>query len=873
MRHTSPYMIGKRIAHYDITSHLGSGGMGDVFEATDSRLGRSVAMKFLGEAFVADPDRVARFEREARVLASLNHPRIAAIYGFEQADSRRFLVMELVPGLTLADRIRLSPLAADEALAIGKQIAEALEVAHAQGIVHRDLKPANVKVTPDGSVKVLDFGLAKAMSGDAVEASLANSPTMMSAASMPGLILGTAPYMSPEQTKGRAVDRRTDIFAFGCVLYEMLTGRRAFDGDDVTEILGAVVRLEPDWSALPPAAGPRIRELLRWCLEKNQKNRLSDATDLRLLIEAAQVAPAAPAMAAAAPPRRRRYLWLALAAALIAASAVAWNMRAPAADTGAVRFDVVAPEGVSFVRSVQYEFLSPDGRTLAFVAGADGKSSIWVRPLDAPAPVMLQGTEGAHALFWSGDSRNIGFLAQNKIKRVRAAGGPVEIICNESDREGAWSAQGVVLIGGQLGKPLLRVPAAGGQAVPATELDPSKKEISHDYPNFFPDGRHFLYMARSDNAQYELYTGTLDSKERKLVPGIKTSAKYSSTGHLIFGRNDMLMAQPFDVARMELSGEPVPIAEMSSPPRPFYSVSTNGGVSYLPIAGTSSSQLIWFDRNGKQLSIAGGPGEYQTPNLSADGRYVAFERGSPPDIWIGDLQKGLTSRFTSDPGADRDPVWSPDGKMLVYGSDRRKSGGKLGIYQRPFGVVGEDKLLRETKGPAFPFSWSRDGKYVAYLQGRDFWALPMTETTGDPKPLRLTETPFVKRWSRISPDAHWIAYSSDERGEAGAVYVQSFPGQGAKQQVSAAGGRSPQWRPDGSELYYVSEDSMLMSVSITKAGSSLEFGAPQPLFRLSPGADSFNVSADGRFLVNFSPTASVANRVAVILNWVAGLRK
>jgi len=870
-----PLTVGTQLGSHEITALLGEGGMGEVYRARDLKLKREVAIKILPEEFARDADRLIRFQREAEVLASLNHPNIAGIYDFQEANGFRYLVLELVEGETLADRIARGPVPLDEALNIAKGICEALETAHERGIVHRDLKPANIKLTPDGKVKVLDFGLAKAMESEAApNANLSNSPTIISAASMPGLILGTAPYMSPEQAKGRPVDKRTDIFAFGCVLYEMLTGKPTFEGDDISQIIAHVLVRDPDWNRLPAAIPSRIRELLHLCLEKNVKNRLSDATDVRLLIEHALKELDAPAAEIARPKssRRREYLWAAGAFVFLVATAglAIRSGLTPAPELRAVRFDVLPPTGTTLSIGGQYNLLSPDGRMIAFVGVSEGKSLIWVRPLDSFIAQPLPGTEGGHAIFWSGDSHDIGFFAQGKVKRIPATGGLVQVICNEPDREAAWSAQGVVLIGGQQGKPLLRVPAAGGEPIPVTELDKSRKEISHDYPDFLPDGRHFLYMARvrttGSTADYQVYVGSLDSKERRLVPGIKTSAKYSA-GYVLFGRDNRLMAQRFDAGRLELSGEAFPITEMPSPPRPLFSFSTTGGVAYLPTTTQVDIQLAWFDRTGKRTAPVGSKGEYGQPKLSLDGKYIAFLRIDAvfrtSDIWLMDLQRGITSRLTPAPASN--PVWAPDGKAIVFTSIRD---GVAGLYERAVGVVGEDKLLLKGEGQMRATDWSRDGKYLAYVAGDNIWALPLV---GQTEPLRVTQASFDGGNARISPDGNWVAYDSNETGQRSEIYVQSFPKPGAKQQVSAAGGSIPRWSADGTELFFLSEDFTLMSVSIKGTGPSLEIGAPQPLFQTGLARGKFySVSADGRFLMDDPKADPSSNRIAVILNWQAG---
>jgi len=866
-----PLTIGSKLGSHEITALLGKGGMGEVYRARDLKLKREVAIKILPEVFSRDIDRLSRFQREAEVLASLNHPNIAAIHDLEETNGTRYLVLELVEGETLAERIARGSIPVEEALAIGKQLCEAFEAAHERGIIHRDLKPANIKLTPDGRVKVLDFGLAKAMETEAApNTNLSNSPTIMSGASMPGLILGTAPYMSPEQAKGRPIDKRTDIFAFGCVLYEMLTGKPTFEGDDVSQIIAHVLARDPDWERLPATVPSRIRELLRLCLEKNVKNRRSDATDVRLDIELALKELNAPAAEIAQPKssRRREYLWAAAAFAFLLTTAglAIWSALAPAPELHAVRFDVLPPAG-TILGGGQYNLLSPDGRMIAFVGTSEGKSLIWVRPLDSPIAQPLPGTEGGSAIFWSGDSHDIGFFAQGKVHRIPATGGLVQVICNEPDREAAWSAQGVVLIGGQQGKPLLRVTAAGGEPTPVTELDKSRKEISHDYPDFLPDGRHFLYMARAEQG-YQVYVGSLDSKERRLVPGIKTSAKYSA-GYVLFGRDNRLMAQRFDAGRLELSGEPFPITEMATPgPRPLFSVSTTGGVAYPSTFATADNQLAWFDRTGKETASVGSKGQHFLAQLSLDGKYIAYQRGfgANQDLWVMDVQKGIASPLTQGPAST--PVWSPDGKAIVFASIR---GGVAGLYERKVGVVGEDKLLWKGQGQVRATDWSRDGKYLAYLAGGDIWALPLD---GEREPMRVTQTSFIENNARISPDGKWIAYDSNETGQRSEIHVQSFPKTGVKQQVSAAGGLMPRWSMDGTELFFVAPDYTLMAVSIKPAGTSLEIGAPHSLFQtgLYPQA-YYSVSVDGRFLMDDLKSEAFRNRIEVILNWQALGRK
>jgi Tol biopolymer transport system component len=693
--------------------------------------------------------------------------------------------------------------------------------------------------------------------------------------------------MSPEQAKGKAVDRRADIWSFGVVVFEMLTGRMMFSGETASETMAQIMVQEPDWSALPASTPSWLRALLKRCLNRDPLKRLRDIGEARIALDEASSTAVEPVAVGAVRSRSllRKYAWPLLAFVFLLTTTVLATriFYAPVEGKHPVRFDIAPPEDARWSRSQIYRPLSPDGRKVAFVAASDGKPLIWLRSLDSSAAKPLRGTDDAEAIFWSGDSQYIGFFSQGKLKKVPIAGGPPQIVCNEYMREGAWNAEGVILIGGQVGKPLLRVAAAGGEPVHATELDPSKKEISHDYPDFLPDGRHFLFMARSEGGVFNVYVGSLDSQERHLLPGIATGASYSATGHVVFMHEGLMMAQPFDVRRMTLSGDAVPITETGAAagPRPFFSLSSDGSLAFLANRSRPSSQLAWFDRTGKELALVGPKGLYDSPDLSPDGKYVAFNRAG--DVWVMDVDKGITTRLTSDPAIDAYPVWSPDSRTITFSSGRATPG----LYQHVFGVVGEDKLLMKPLAPVIPSDWSHDGHYLAYYflyqRGRsesNIWAL---HVPGEPKPLRVTQTPFTEVSPRISPDGHWIAYSSNESGRF-EVVIQSFPEPGVKQQVSTSGGSEPLWSRDGKELFYIAPDLTLMAVSVKAAGSSLETAAPSALFQKRLSSDTFNgggsipsrnysVSADGRFLMNVTDSDSVFTPITVILNWAAGLKK
>jgi Tol biopolymer transport system component len=876
--------------------------MGEVYRARDLKLKREVAIKVLPEEFSRDPERVSRFQREAEALAALNHPNIAAVYDLQESNATRFLVMELVDGETLADRLQHGPLPLDESLQIAKQIATALEMAHDKGIVHRDLKPANIKVTPNGTVKVLDFGLAKAF-GAREEINLSNSPTVVGG-TMAGVILGTAAYMSPEQARGKVVDRRADVWAFGCVLYEMLTGRQTFpNGETLSDTLAGVLAREPDWASLPPNIPQKIRSLLESCLRKDDRRRLRDMTFVRIEIEDAVNSPTAMAETRKQTlfPSRRLGLWPALAL-LFFLTSVGAILRfvvfsRPASLGSPARFEVLLPGGAPLTGQFK---LSPDGQKLAFVAGSQvGKQEIWVRRIDSFSAEPLPSTEGnvgVGTIFWSADSQYIGYYSDNQLKKVAAAGGPSQVICNVVGPPavfGTWNADGVILLGSVgSGGPLLRVSELGGQPVPITELDTAHGETSHSFPFFLPDGRHYFYLSTSSGAAATAYIGTLGAKDRRPLPGIASPAQFDSSGHVYYVRDRALVAQQFDFNRLELRGDASPIADVSAPPTVLFSVtalqldlrlglfttiSLNGSIAYRAgqrSGGAEGTELVWFDRKGTPLGLAAPAAEYTNPGLSRDGSLIAFERGSPQDIFVLDVKKGVTTRVTTHMAADMLPVWSPDGHSIVFTSDRN---GARNLYTRDFNVVGDDKLLlnAQTVGPD---DWACDGKYIIYDSAppkRHIWALSMP----DRKPSQITFSEFQERGGRVSPDCHWIAYTASNQGVPQLV-IQSFPEPGTRKQVSTEGGSVIRWRRDGKELYYLAPDATLMAVSINSTAASIDAGAPQKLFKapvaVTGGTRDYDIAPDGRFLVNVTNPAATnptAALISLILNWPASQQK
>ena len=891
---------GTRLGTYTITSLIGAGGMGEVYQARDSKLERDVALKVLPEQFARDQERLARFQREAKLLASLNHPNIATIHGLEQSGDTHYLVMELVAGKTLRDRLlRDGRVPVEEALAIARQIAEALEAAHEseKGIIHRDLKPANVKVTPDGKVKVLDFGLAKAFATDAASQDFSNSPTLSMAPTMQGVIMGTASYMSPEQARGLPVTKATDIFAFGAVLYELLTGKQAFQGEDVGEILATVVKSEPDWSRLPGDTPPSVRTLLKRCLRKERRQRLGDAGAVRIEIEDAIAWMAeGGAKETATPPIGRlavpgRAAWIVAAIAVVIAAA-GWGafayFRPRPQSAEAIQFLVSPPEGWDLLQtagsggaSPSPLAISPDGQRLAFAAtGPDGRSFLWVRPLDTLAAQMLSGTEGAAQPFWSPDGQFLAFFAEEKLKKIAASGGPVITLCDSSaGLSGAWNRDGVILLGSNQGSsPIFRVSATGGTPVTATTV--IEDDLSHARPTFLPDGRHFLYRTGT-GLSLSIYVASLDSSERKLLLKVNATPVVYSAGHLLFLRERTLMAQAFDSDRLELTGEAFPIAEeiqtYGTSPNAVFSASENGVLVY-QTGGTTHSSLLWFDRSRKQVGVLGEPGAFYGLELSPDGRRAAVsvnERNNR-DIWIYDLARGIRSRLTFDPAMEMDAIWSPDGSRLIFNSNRK---GRLNLYQKAADGSGEEALLFEDENGKVPLSWSADGPSLLYgtglataQTGTDLLVLPFA---GERRPIPLVQSPFNESQGRLSPDGKWVAYRSDESGRY-EIYVASYPALSAKRQISTGGGNWPRWRQDGREIFYFEIDGTLMAAAVNGSGAAVEVGAVKTLFetRVVVTPYPYDVTADGqRFLINTRPGDGATEPITVVVNWLAGVEK
>ena len=872
---------GSRIGPYEIGAQIGVGGMGEVYRATDTNLSRHVAIKVLPASMATDADRLARFDREAKTLAALSHPNIAAIYGLERFDGQTALVMELVPGPTLAERIAEGPIPVDEALAIAKQVVEALEAAHEQGIIHRDLKPANVKLRADGRVKVLDFGLAKVLeSSRASSPGASMSPTITTPAmTEAGMILGTAAYMSPEQARGKVVDARADVWAFGCVLYEMLTGQRAFVGEDVNDMLAAVLRSEPDWELLPPSVPLRIKDLLRCCLEKDVKNRRRDVRDLRIEIEqvlkGTQERPPVPADQ---PPRIGRLAWIVLAVALAAAAgtlALAWALR-PTSDAPEMRVQINTP-GTALP---MHFALSPNGRYLVFVAGEDRPERLWLRPLDVVEAQPMPQTEGAQFPFWSADSRSIGFFASGKLYRIDIKGGPPQTLADAPNpRGGTWNADGVIVFAPLPGGPLMRTAASGADPEAVTMLVAG--QVSHRFPQFLPDGRHFLFYALGGAEKEGIYLGALDGSDPKRLTTSDTVGRYLEPSRVAYVRSGTLVARRLDLDREELTGDPETLATPIGADSNLagFSVSTEGRIAYRASAA-DRRQLAWYDRSGKVLAMISEPdaNDLRDPELAPDGRRVAVDRTvqGNRDIWLMDVERSGRIRFTFDGALDAGPIWSPDGTKIAFLSARK---GKSDLYVRPSNSGTTEELLLETPNDKWTQDWSRDGRYLLYREqdpktGFDLKALAMTGSERTTIP--VANTRFEERYGQFSPDGRWVAYATDESGQF-EIVVQPFPHATGKWPVSTGGGSQPRWRADGKELYFIASDGTLMATSIIASGSRLEVGAPAVLFQArfqggstaNPAKHQYAVSRDGRFLINRPTEDATLSPITLILNWRA----
>jgi serine/threonine-protein kinase len=916
---------GTRLGPYEIISPLGAGGMGEVYRARDTKLNRDVALKILPAEFAVDPDRLARFKREAQVLASLNHPHIAAIYGFEDSGETHALVLELVEGPTLADRIAKGPIPLDEALPIAKQVAEALEAAHEQGIIHRDLKPSNVKVTSDGVVKVLDFGLAKladpaAASGQNL--SVTASPTITTPAMMTGvgIILGTAAYMSPEQAKGRPADKRSDIWAFGCVLYEMLTGTRVFAGEDVSDTLAAVLRGAPDWSALPRGTPATVRTLLKGCLEKDRKARFADVAVIQFLLQNAHSVDEGEVTS-----RRRPTWWLAVAAAVLLAAVsamIAWTVAGSRAEPPRLtRLIMPWPASETADTITQFQ-VSPDGRRIAYVASRAGVLSsgqLVMQSFDRLDSEIVREAPLARAPFWSPDGKWIAFFqsiggvgqgssAGTELRKVPVAGGPSVVICRLRAPTGwpvaaSWGSNDTIVFTaaqeGGVGPALFRVSANGGEAVALTKTDPGRGEAGHVFPMLLPGGHAALYSiavtstptaqgARYENAQTAIID--LDTGQHHVILPRGARATYLPTGQVVYFAAGSLMAARFDLQQKALVGEPVPVIEhvRAALAGPEFSVATDGTLAYVAGGTTATGaarSLTWVDRKGKQDPIPAPPRAYTNPRLSPNGFQIATDtRDQNQDVWIWDVARRTLRQLTLDSANSVQPLWTPDGRRLLFASNR--GNGAFNIFWQAADGTGSPERLTTSTNPQFPQAITPDGKHVVLLEqsprtGNDLMLLTLDDK---PKVEPLVQTSASEANSTLSPDGHWLAHMSAESGQS-EIYVRPFPDVNAgRWRVSTNGGNRPLWARNGKELFYGALDGAMMAVPV-ETDRGFTWGNAVKLFDWPtldrPGfGRTYDVSADGqRFLMIKEPEESKAvsdasaSGIIIVSNWTEELKQ
>ena len=880
---------GSVLGPYEILSPIGAGGMGEVYRSRDTKLGRNVAIKVLPSEVAETPERLARFRREAHLLAALNHPHIASIYGIEEIDERTFLVLELVEGDDLSERLKRGAIPIDEALDIARQVTEALEEAHEKGIVHRDLKLANIKVTPDGEVKVLDFGLAKAYGGDAADGSgsdLSHSPTLAREGTAAGVIMGTAGYMSPEQARGKPVDKRADNWAFGCVLYEMLAGKKLFTGETISDILAAVLKSDADWEALPASTPTSIRLLLRRCLDRDRKRRLQAMGEARIAIEdyltdpdAASVLPSAPAASSA--PRRRALPWAMVGALAVLSGVLAWSSLETPRSEKTVRLSITLPptERLAGAGNLLVA-ISPDAERLVYAARSGKTSQLYVRELDAFEAKPLPQTEGAHNPFFSPDGKSVGFFAEGKLKKVPIEGGVPTELAEAAWGHGTWGPDGTIIYTPSYNTGLWRVSDRGGAPEELTSPEATEETLGHWWPQALPDGKTVFFTAFTTPAERSRIVAlSLETMQQKTVMEGGSFGRHVPTGHLVYARRNTLVAVPFDLARLEPTAAPVPVLQ-DVPLDPSnghsqFGFSHDGSLAYVPASVlTAERELVWVDRNGAIEPVTDVRHPYAHPRLSPDGSRAALTiRGSNRDLWIHELGRGTLTRLTFDPTSDQRPIWTPDGTKLLYMSDRPV----FDLFWKPSDGSAEEESLLTSDYDKYPMSVSPDGKALVFLVSHpetrdDIWLLPLD---GEKTPQALVRTQFVEQSAALSPNGRWLAYESDESGRFD-VYVQAFPGLGGKRQISTDGGRGPLWARSGRELFYRNGDQMMAVPITTQSGFSA--GEPRLLFegRFEPPSrtPNYDVSLDGqRFLMIRTPPESAPRRLNVILNWFEELER
>ncbi len=880
---------GTKLGPYEIQSPLGAGGMGEVYRARDIRLDRTVAVKVLASHLSSSPELKQRMEREARAISSLNHPNICHLYDIGSQDGTDYLVMEFLEGETLAERLGKGALPLHEILKIGIAVAEALAAAHRQGIVHRDLKPGNIMLAKGGA-KLMDFGLAKSASAGARDASsaplLSAARTMTQASPVSpltaaGTMIGTIQYMSPEQIEGKEADARSDLFALGAVLYEMVTGARPFEGKSQISVASAILEKEPGpISAVQPLTPPAFEHIVTACLAKNPEDRFQTAQDVVLQLKwIAQSGTQIVRSTGKKGTRRELLAWLIAGglSLLLIATVLFWRGSRVVEPT--TYFSAPLPFAARAVA------VSPNGHTIAMVGRRESERNnvLWIYEPGSQGATPLPDTGDATFPFWSPDGRSLGFFAAGKLKSLNLAGGPVQTLCEApTGRGGTWNKDDVILFtpSGTLGVGLYKISASGGTPTLVTVPDKTLSEDSNRWPVFLPDGIHYLYSAINLSGRkdlYSIYVGSLNSNEKRLLVRAKGNAAYAAPGYLLFYRDQTLFAQHFDTKKFELTGESVPIlTDVQFFPRiseAVFAASSTGLLVAQRSADSGASQLLWFDRKGQQIGVALSPGIYGNIMLSPNGQAVASDTTDPAsqntDIWTYDLQTQSAKRLTFDPALDSLPVWSPDGSRTVFASNREL---KFDLYLKDANGGQEEKIIPQDGPDRFPTDWSRDGKYVIYGRGPDLWFLTFPEL----RATQLLKATSTLKSGRFSPDGKWVAYSSNESGRW-EIYVTSFPEAHGKWQVSNTGGDQPRWRSDGKELFYLSTDSKIMAVPV-KTGSNFDAGAPTALFQANPREMfatselfSYDVSGDGqKFLIN-SQLKTELTPMSVVLNWSAKL--
>ena len=886
-----PLAVGTRLGAYEIRSVLGAGGMGEVYRAHDPKLNRDIALKVLPELFAVDLDRVARFKREAQVLASLNHPHIAAIYGFEETNGVQALALELIEGPTLADRIAQGPIPFDEALPIARQIAAALEAAHERGIIHRDLKPANIKLRPDGTVKVLDFGLAKALEpvapvgGDATASPTITSPAM----TQMGLILGTAAYMSPEQAKGRPTDKRSDVWSFGAVLHEMLSGQRTFKGDDVADTLAAVLRQDVDWTALPASTPAPVRRLIARCLDRDVKRRLRDIGEARIVLEdpAALARADAAEVPAVAPPRPLRRRAIATAAALLLSALLAvgsvWLLTRPAPPS-VVRSTITTSGPTALLRGDDRDVaITPDGSRIVY----RGTNQLLVRKLEDLEPMVLKGLGAPRGLFVSPDGRWIGFFDGTTLKKVAITGGPPVPIASLGSyvppgrSSGTWGPDGAIIFAtGGPATGLRRVSDEGGESTVLTTPDRERGENSHGQPEFLPGGRAVLFTIDSFDHMQEIAVLDLQTRTWKVLIDGGSAPRYVPTGHLVYGVTGTLRAVAFDLERLAVVGTPVPVLDGLEAADVAFAA--NGSLVYVPGSDPASQNtVVWVDRLGHVSPLPNiPPDQYRDVRLSPDGGRLAL--ATEADVFTYDVGRGILSKLTTDPASDRSPLWTPDGKRIIFRSTRAHY---LELFWRPADGTGRDErlLTRKDLVDLYPSSWSADGTHLLFTeapgQGRGCAIGQMAiERPSDANVLLKGEP--CSAHAAVSPNGRWMAYRSNESGQ-NEVYVQRYPELGDRQKISTDGGNVPVWSRNGQELFFSSRDGRQMLAVPVQSGSTLEAGRQQELFETATGVSTsgrpYDVAPDGRFFIIRSGRAegggTTASDLILVQNWFEELKR